>query len=69
VYVRILLLLILIIVIAVFYRPRGLWSRVMLLWNQRDYILKVIVAVVGIYLLYGFYTMYERGMLSWEWYQ
>ncbi len=41
----------------------------MLLWNQRDYILKVVVAVVGIYLLYGFYTMYERGMLKWEWYQ
>jgi hypothetical protein len=45
------------------------WREVMRLWGRRDYLLKVVVVIVGIYLLYGLYNMYERGMLSWEWYQ
>ena len=66
---RTLLLIILVIVVVTVYRPVGVWRQVMRLWGQRDYALKVTVVVVGIYLLYGLYNMYERGMLTWDWYQ
>jgi hypothetical protein len=66
---RTLLLIVLVIVIVTVYRPRGVWRELMRMWGQRDYVLKVIVVVMGIYFLYGLYTMYESGMLSWEWYQ
>ena len=66
---RTLLLIILVIVIVTVYRPRGVWREMMRLWGQRDYVLRVVVTVMGIYFLYGLYTMYERGMLTWDWYQ
>ena len=66
---RTLLLLIILIIIVTMYRPRGVWREVKRIWGRRDYVLRVVVVVVGIYLLYGLYNMYERGMLSWEWYQ
>lgn len=66
---RTFLLLILLIVIVTVYRPRGVWRELMRVWDQREYVLQVTVVVVGIYLLWGLYNMYERGMLSWEWYQ
>ena len=66
---RTLLLIILVIVVITVYRPVGVWNQAKRLWGQRDYALKVTVIVVGIYLLYGLYNMYERGMLSWDWYQ
>ncbi len=66
---RTLLLVILLIVVVTVYRPRGVWRELMRMWDQREYVLKVIVVVMGIYFLYGLYNMYERGMLSWEWYQ
>jgi hypothetical protein len=67
--IRTFLLLIIVFIMLAVYRPRGVWRELMRLWGRRDYVLKVVVAVVGIYLLYGLYSMYERGMLSWEWYQ
>ena len=66
---RTFLLLILLIVIVTVYRPRGVWRELMRVWDQREYLLQVSVVVVGIYLLWGLYNMYERGMLNWEWYQ
>ena len=66
---RTLLLIILVIVVVTVYRPQRVWREAMRVWGRRDYVLKVTVVVVGIYLLYGLYNMYERGMLSWEWYQ
>jgi hypothetical protein len=63
------LLLILLIIVVTLYRPRGVWREVKRLWGQRDYLLKVLFVVVSIYFVYGLYNMYERGMLSWEWYQ
>jgi hypothetical protein len=66
---RTFLLLILLLIILVVYRPRGLWRELMRMWDQREYILKVVVVVMGIYFLYGLYSMYERGMLNWEWYR
>ena len=66
---RTLLIIILLFVIITVYRPVGVWRQLMRLWDQREHALKVTVVVVGIYLLYGLYNMYERGMLNWEWYQ
>jgi hypothetical protein len=66
---RTFLVLILILIIVTLYRPRGVWREMMRVWGRRDYVLKVVVVVVGIYFLYGLYNMYEQGMLSWEWYQ
>jgi hypothetical protein len=66
---RTLLVIILVMVVITVYRPVGVWRQVMRLWDRRDYALKVTVVVVGIYLLYGLYNMYERGMLAWDWYQ
>lgn len=57
---RIVLLLIILLII-VLYRPRGVWSELKRLWSRRDYVLGVLVTAVGIYLLYGLYTMYTRG--------
>ena len=66
---QLILIIILEIVMMTAYRPRMLWREVMRVWNQRDYAIKVIVVVVGIYFLYGLYNMYERGMLNIAWYQ
>jgi hypothetical protein len=66
---RTFLVLILVIIIVTLYRPRGVWRELMRVWGRRDYLLKVVVVVLGIYFLYGLYNMYEQGMLSWEWYQ
>ncbi len=66
---RTLLIIILVIVVVTVYRPVGVWRHIKRVWSQRDYALKVAVVVLGIYLLYGLYNMYERGMLTWAWYQ
>jgi len=63
------LIIILVIVMMTASRPRMMWRQALFVWNQRDYAIKVIVIVVGIYFLYGLYNMYERGMLSLAWYQ
>ena len=57
---RIVLLLI-ILLIVVLYRPMGVWSELKRLWARRDYVLGVLVTAVGIYLLYGLYSMYTQG--------
>lgn len=66
---QLILVIILVIVMLTATRPRMVWRQAMRVWNQRDYTLKVIVVVVGIYFLYGLYNMYERGMLNLAWYQ
>ena len=58
-------LLLLIILILFLMKPGTFISESKRLWEQRDRVLRVIVFVLGIYLLYGFYSMYARGMFSW----
>lgn len=60
-----LLLLILLGVIVILYYPRGVWRELKRLWARRDWILRVGVVGVGIYLLYGLFRMYQQGMLDW----
>lgn len=59
------LLLLTIVVILLFTRGRPLLRQIRRAWARRDYVLKVTVMVLGIYLLYGLYGMYQRGMLDW----
>lgn len=58
-------LLLLILVIIVLYRPLGVWAQLKRLRERGNYVLGVLVSAVIFYLLYGLYTMYERGMLTW----
>ncbi|MCC6168497.1 MAG: hypothetical protein IT329_14840 [Caldilineaceae bacterium] len=59
------LLLLLIVIILVLSRPRAVWAQVQHLRERSNYVLGVLVGAVIFYLLYGLYTMYERGMLNW----
>ncbi len=58
------LLILILITIFLIYRGRGIWRELMRIWGRRDYVLKVLVFAIGIYLLYGLYSMYQRGMLE-----
>lgn len=58
------LLLVILILVLVLYRGRGVWRELKRIWGQRDYVLKVLVLAIGIYLVYGLYSMYQRGMLE-----
>lgn len=58
------LLVLALIIILVFYKGRGVWRELKRVWGQRDYVLKVLVVAIGIYLIYGVYSMYQRGMLE-----
>ncbi len=60
-----LLLLILLGVIVIIYFPRGVWREFKRAWARRDWLLRVAVVGVGIYLLYGLFRMYQQGMLDW----
>ncbi len=62
--VRILLLLTIIVLLAL-TRGKHVWRQLRRAWARRDYVLKVLVSVLGIYFLYGLYGMYQRGMLDW----
>lgn len=58
-------LLLVILALIVLYRPLGVWAQLKRLWARGDYVLGVLVTAVLFYLLYGLYTMYQRGMLDW----
>ena len=58
---RILILIIVLILIAAF-KPVTVWSEFKRIWDHREFILRVLVILVGIYLLYGLYSMYTQGM-------
>jgi hypothetical protein len=58
-------LLLLIIVVLVLSRPRAVWAQVQQLRARGNYVLGVLVSAVIFYLLYGLYTMYQRGMWPW----
>ena len=34
---------------------------------MREFVIRVLITVVGIYFLYGIYSMYTHGMLSLPW--
>jgi hypothetical protein len=59
------LLWLLLLLIIVLMRPSGLWQELKRMWAQRELLLRVLVVMIGIYFLYGLYSMYQRGMLPW----
>lgn len=64
--VRILLVIIVALVVIIYY-PRGVWRELKRAWARRDWILRVVVVGVGIYLLYGLFRMYQQGMWDTWW--
>jgi hypothetical protein len=60
-------LLLVIIFILLWVKPATLWAELKRSWQQREWMLKVLVVIIGFYLLYGVYSMYRRGMLDWIW--
>lgn len=59
--------LLVIIFILLWFKPSTLWAELKRSWRQREWMLKVLVVIIGLYLLYGVYNMYKRGMLDWIW--
>lgn len=64
--VRILLVIIVALVVVIYY-PRGVWRELKRVWARRDWILRISVVGVSIYLLYGLFRMYQQGMLDAWW--
>jgi drug/metabolite transporter (DMT)-like permease len=57
---RLFLWLILLLLILIL-RPRGLWRELKQLWRQREWLLWVLVSIIGFYFLYGLYSLYRDG--------
>jgi hypothetical protein len=60
-----LFLLLIIIFLLLLYKPSGIWAELRRTWRMRDSILRVLVAIIGLYLLYGVFQLYMRGDLTW----
>jgi succinate dehydrogenase hydrophobic anchor subunit len=64
---RRILLLLVIIFILLWFKPATIWAEMKRSWKQREWILKIMVVIISIYLVYGVYSMYKQGMLDWLW--
>ncbi len=60
---RKLLVVILILALVFMLRPKGVWGEAKRSWEQRNRILRVLVVMIGVYLVYGLYKMYQAGMI------
>lgn len=60
--VRRLLLVLLLVIIVVVLKPKIVWQEFNRMWSQRETILRLLVTVVGLYLLYGLYTIWSTGV-------
>lgn len=60
-----LLLLLLLAVLIVLIKPSILWDEASRIWSQRETILRLLVLVVGLYLLYGLYTIWSANLAWW----
>lgn len=56
-------LLILFLILAL--RPAGIWKEMKNIWRQREFIIRVLFALVAGYFIYGVYSLYVQGKLSW----
>lgn len=57
------LILIIILLVIIAFKPKTAYGEFKRIWDHRDAVLRMLVIVIGIYLLYGLYSMYSRGML------
>jgi succinate dehydrogenase hydrophobic anchor subunit len=60
--VRRLLLVLVLVTLVVLLKPRVVWQEFSRMWAQRETILRLLVTVVGLYLLYGLYTIWSTGV-------
>ena len=56
-----LLLVLLLLVLIILMKPRAVWSEAKRIRSQWNTILTLLVIVVAIYLLYGFWRAYAAG--------
>ena len=61
---RILLLLMIIVFIALL-RPSAIPIELRRIWRRRNLVLGTLAVVICIYLLYGFFMLYNEGGLAW----
>ena len=61
---RIFIWLLILFVILVL-RPASVWKELKNIWRQRDFIMKVLFALVAGYFIYGVYSLYIQGKLNW----
>jgi hypothetical protein len=60
---RTLFLLIVLIVLIWLFKPKNAWGEVRRMWAQRELMLRTLVVIIVVYLLYGFYELYQRGWI------
>jgi hypothetical protein len=58
---RTLLLLVMLITLAWLFKPANATAEAKRLWRQRDLMLRTLVVIILVYLVYGFYELYQRG--------
>ena len=55
----------LILFVILVLRPAGVWRELKNIWRQREFIIRVLITLVGFYFLYGLYSLYKDGGLDW----
>ena len=63
--IRRLLLVLLLLVLALLLKPKAVWSEFKRIRGQWNTILTLLVIVVAIYLLFGFWRAYLANGISW----
>jgi hypothetical protein len=61
---RLLLYIAIIALLYVSMRPRESWNNLKEAWQQRNWLLTAIALLIGLYLLYGIYTLFVTGAPS-----
>lgn len=56
---------ILILFIVLVFRPAGIRRELKNIWRRREFIIRVLIVIVGAYFLYGLYMLYDRSQFSW----
>ena len=54
-------ILLIIVVVLILIRPSQVWKETKRTWAQRDLILRILVSLIGLYLIYGLYSLYSKG--------
>ena len=59
---RKLVIVIALLLLVFLLRPKGMWGELKQSWEQRNRILRVLVIMVVVYLVYGFFKIYQSDM-------
>ncbi len=58
---RLFFLLVALILVVWLLKPSVVWAEVKRLYSQRNYVWGVLAAAVGVYMLFGLYTLFRQG--------